>query len=67
MDCVKFYVGKLGEEQLLFSASKEELVNYHKNDFVFYNDEVYKILYTMHDFDYKEYDVFMRVAVEEDF
>lgn len=67
MDYVKFYVGKLGEEQLLFSASKEELVSCHKNDFVFYNDEVYKILYTMYDFDYKEYNVFMRVAIGEDF
>lgn len=67
MDCVKFYVGKLGEERLLFSTSKEELIGFNKNDFVLYNNEVYKILYTMHDFYYEEYNVFMRVATEEDF
>lgn len=67
MKYTNFYVGKFGEERLLFSTSKEEFTNYHKNDFVFYGSETYKILYTMHDFDYKECDVFMRVAVEEDF
>lgn len=67
MKYTNFYVGKFGEERLLFSTSKEEFTNYHKNDFVLYNNEVYKILYTMHDFYYEEYNVFMRVAVEEDF
>lgn len=67
MKCTNFYVGKFGEERLLFSTSKEEFTNYHKNDFVFYGSETYKILYTMYDFDHKERYVFMRVAMEEDF
>lgn len=67
MKYTNFYVGKFGEERFLFSTSKEEFTNYHKNDFVFYGNETYKILYVMYDFDHKERNIFMRAAVEEDF
>lgn len=68
---VRVYEGRFTEEKLLFDP--EDVDNFvlditpRKGDFIFYNTEVYKVLYCMNDADNDEYGIFVRKAVEEDF
>lgn len=61
---VKYYLGRFTTEKYLFS-NDAHIPN--KDDFVFYKDETYKVLYVMYDYDHTEIDVFVRETVEEDF
>lgn len=65
----RFYVyeGKFGEEQRLFQLSDCANVLPQKGDFVFYDEETYKVMYVLLDYDDDEYSVFVRKAIEEDF
>ena len=63
---VKIYVGRFGEEKYLCDMSETDYLPF-KGDFIFYNCEVYKVLYVMHDMDDDVFDVFVRLAVEEDY
>ena len=62
----KIYVGRFGEEKYLCDMSETDYLPF-KGDFIFYNCEVYKVLYVMHDMDDDVFDVFVRLAVEEDY
>lgn len=68
---VYVYEGKFGQENLLFDPYDADNfildITPRKSDFIFYHDEMYKILYCMLDADNDEYSVFVRKAVEEDY
>lgn len=64
---INVYLGQFCSERLLCNLSIEADIIPHKGDFIFYNDETYKIMYCMLDVDHGEYSVFVRVAIEEDF
>lgn len=61
---INVYLDQFCFERLL---SIEADIIPHKGDFIFYNDETYKVMYCMLDVDHGEYSVFVRVAIEEDF
>lgn len=63
---VKIYVGRFGKEKYLCDMSETDYLPF-KGDFIFYNCEVYKVLYVMHDMDDDVFNVFVRLAVEEDY
>ena len=63
---VKIYVGRFGEEKYLCDMSETDYLP-SKGDFIFYEDETYKVLYVMHDMDNGVFSVFVRSAVEEDY
>ena len=62
---IKYYLGKWGSEQCLCSSDSFPAPS--KGDFIFYETETYKVMYTLHDIDHDETCVFVRVAVEEDY
>ena len=62
----KVYLGRFGEEKYLFDMLDEWPVP-NKNDFIFYCDVIYKVLYVMHDVQNNVVDVFVRMAIEEDY
>lgn len=68
---VKVYLGRFGEEQLLFDPEEVDTfmldITPRKGDFIFYNATTYKVLYCMNDVDNDEYAIFVRQAVEEDY
>nr|DAG87272.1 MAG TPA: hypothetical protein [Herelleviridae sp.] len=64
---IRVYLGRFANETKLFDMSLEADIIPQKGDFIFYNDEVYKVLYNMLDVDNGEYSIFVRRAVEEDF
>lgn len=61
------YLGSFGSEQLLFNMPLEIDLIPSKDDFIFYDDEVYKVLYNMLNVQDGQYTIFVRRAVEEDF
>lgn len=63
---VNVYEGQWGNEKLLFSDNGLTILP-QKGDFIFYKCEVYKVMYTMVDIDNKEYTIFVRKSIEEDF
>ena len=63
---VKIYVGRFGGEKYLCDMSETDYLP-SKGDFIFYNCEVYKVLYVMYDMDDDVFNVFVRLAVEEDY
>lgn len=63
---IKYYLGKWGSEQFLCSDDSFPTPP-KKGDFIFYNTEPYKVMYTMYDIDHEEICVFVRMAVEEDY
>lgn len=63
---VRVYLGRFGEEKLLCNMP-DFWTTPAKGDFVFYNGNSYKVLYVMHDIDDDVIDVFVRMAVEEDY
>ena len=65
---IKVYEGRFGYESFLYEASGQVGdVCRCKNDFIFYKDETYKVMYIMFDYDNIEYLVFVRKTTEEDF
>ena len=62
----KIYVGRFGGEKYLCDMSETDYLP-SKGDFIFYNCEVYKVLYVMYDMDDDVFNVFVRLAVEEDY
>ena len=62
---IKYYLGKWGIEQFLWSSDSFSAPS--KGDFVFYENELYKVLYVMYDIDHDEISVFVRMTVEEDY
>lgn len=63
---IKYYLGRFSEESHLFDDVKYGFIP-SNGDFVNYENEVYKIMYTMVDWDHETLLVFVRVAIEEDF
>lgn len=62
----KVYLGRFGEEKHLFDMIDEWPIP-NKDDFIFYCDTTYKVLYVMHDVQNNVIDVFVRMAIEEDY
>lgn len=63
---VEYYVGKLSYESFLFSDPRGRYYP-NKNDFVLYNNIIYKVMYIMFDYDDNKFNVFIRETIEEDF
>lgn len=61
------YEGKFGEETRLFKLSDNANILPKKNDFIFYGEQTYKVMYCLLDYDDNEYSVFVRKAIEEDY
>lgn len=59
------YVGRLGLEKRLCTMNWEIAPN--KGDIIFYGDEFYKVMYCLLDVDNDKYNVFVRLATEEDY
>ena len=65
---IKVYEGRFGYESFLYEASGQvDDVCPTKGDFIFYENETYKVMYIMLDYDNQEYLVFVRKTTEEDF
>lgn len=64
---VNVYEGRFEAERLLFSDNDDLIILPHKGDFIHYNGEVYKVMYTIVDVDNEEYAIFVRKSIEEDF
>ena len=64
---IGIYLGQFGNETRLCNLPYESDIIPQKGDFIFYNSETYKVIYCMLDVDDGEYNVFVRMAVEEDF
>lgn len=64
---ISVYLGRFINETKLFDMPIDVDIIPRKGDFIFYNDEMYKVLYNMLDVDNGGYSVFVRRAVEEDF
>lgn len=66
---INVYKGRFGYETFLFNwddySVNECLPN--KDEFIFWHENVYKVLYIMYDADNNEYNIFVRDAVEEDY
>lgn len=62
---VKYYFGELYTEQFLCSHNSHHIPN--KGEFIFYNNELYKVVYTLYDIDRDEICAFVRMTVEEDY
>lgn len=64
---IRVYLGRFGEEQFLCDISDDYPYGLSKGEFLFHEDNVYKVLYVMHDVQDGECIVFVRLTVEEDF
>lgn len=64
---VRVYLGRFGDEQLLFEVKNENPRIPQKDEFIYFEEEMYKVLYIMTDIDHNELVIFVRRAVEEDF
>lgn len=64
---IKVYKGRFGYENFLFNYDVDMEVIPSKGDFIFYEEEIYKVLYCMIDVDNNIYNVFVRATSEEDF
>ena len=62
----KVYLGKFDKEKYLCDIPDKHRVP-NKGDFIFYNTTAYKVLYVMHDIDDDVIDIFVRMAIEEDY
>lgn len=61
------YLGRFTNETKLFDMPLNIDIIPNKGDFIFYNDETYKVLYNMLNVQDGEYTIFVRRATEEDF
>lgn len=64
---IRFYLGKFGNECLLFKVKNENPRIPQKDEFIYFEGEMYKVLYIMTDIDNNGLDVFVRYAIEEDY
>lgn len=64
---IGIYLGQFGSETRLCDLPPESDIIPQKDDFIFYDNEPYKVMYCMIDVDNGEYSVFVRRATEEDF
>lgn len=62
---VTVYLGKLGNEKRLCTYDGD--ISPSKGDIIFYDEELYKIMYCLLDIDNDEYNIFVRLATEEDY
>ena len=67
MPSIKIYEGRFGYEQYLFELDSDAEWLPIKDEFIFYNENVYKVLYIISDYDNNEIDIFVRMATEEDY
>lgn len=66
MDKIKYYLGRFGEEEFLFEDLKP--YSYPNNgDLIFFENEVYKAMYKLYDYDNDALCVFVRMTILEDF
>lgn len=63
---IEYYVGKLSYESFLFSDTGQQYYP-NKNDFILYNNIIYKVMYIMLDYDNNKLNAFIRETIEEDF
>lgn len=63
----KIYEGRFGYEHFLFELGQDVEWVPAKDDFVFYDGVVYKIMYVLNDYDHNEIAIFVRKAIEEDY
>lgn len=61
------YLGQFGNETRLFNMPLDIDIIPNKGDFIYYENEAYKVLYSMLNVQDGEYTIFVRRAVEEDF
>ena len=64
---VRIYLGRFGDERLLFEVKSENPRIPQKDEFIYFEDEMYKVLYIMTDVDHNELSIFVRHAIEEDY
>lgn len=68
---INVYEGKFGKEKRLFRLEELEDCDLPiapiKGSFIFYENEIYKVMYCVTDVHNDEYAVFVRKAVEEDY
>ncbi len=64
---IRFYLGRFGDEQLLFKVKNKNPRIPQKDEFIYFEEEMYKVLYIMTDIDHNELDIFVRHAIEEDY
>lgn len=64
---VRFFLGRFGDERLLFEVKNENPRIPQKDEFIYFEDEMYKVLYIMTDIDHNELAIFVRHAIEEDY
>lgn len=62
---IKYYIGHFLEEQFLFETNKGKFPE--KGEFIYYNGEVYTVMYTMINYDHNEFYAFVRLASEEEY
>ena len=64
---VRIYLGRFGDERLLFKVENENPRIPLKDEFIYFEDEMYKVLYIITDVDNSELAIFVRHAIEEDY
>lgn len=62
---IKYYVGHFLKDQFLFKANEDKFPE--KGEFIYYNGEVYTVMYTMINYDHNEFYAFIRPASEEEY
>lgn len=62
----RVYLGHFGKEKFLFTSPLSPAY-FNKDNFIYYEGESYKILYSVLCYEDNEYSVFIRLATEEDF
>lgn len=64
---IRVYLGRFGDERLLFKVKNENPRIPQKDEFIYFEEEMYKVLYIMTDIDHNELVIFVRHAIEEDY
>lgn len=64
---IRCYLGRFGDESELFTVENKNCRIPIKGEFIYFEEEAYKVLYVMTDVDNKELAIFVREAIEEDF
>lgn len=63
---IKIYTGRFGDERWLCDMFPDSYLP-RQHDLIFYEGITYRVLYVMHDIDDNMINVFVRMAVEEDY
>lgn len=61
-----YYLGRFGEEHFLFEDKTANATPF-KGDIIYFDNEFYKVMYRIIDYDTNDIDVFVREVIEEDF